>query len=124
MGAVRMRVQTADKKHHNNSQLIHTTPVHQLTNLSLRPFNFFNGCFWLKYESIIYNIASSGEKVVLSESGEKYAQIKHYLQAKTAQNRSIQIYQRLIIIENIFFFLTGRSIIIDYGFLFWLEAMV
>ncbi len=30
MGAVRMRVQTDDKKHHNNPQVIHTTPVHQL----------------------------------------------------------------------------------------------
>ncbi len=31
-------------------------------------------------ESSIQNIAFSIEKVVLSESGEKYAQIKHYLQ--------------------------------------------
>ncbi len=26
MGAVRMKVQTADKKHHNNPQVIHTSP--------------------------------------------------------------------------------------------------
>ncbi len=25
MGAVRIKVQTADKKHHNNSQVVHTT---------------------------------------------------------------------------------------------------
>ncbi len=37
-----------------------------------------NHCFWLKYESFIHNIAFSSEKVISSESGEKYAQIKHY----------------------------------------------
>uniref|UniRef100_A0A672SLB4 DNA-directed RNA polymerase subunit n=1 Tax=Sinocyclocheilus grahami TaxID=75366 RepID=A0A672SLB4_SINGR len=36
-----------------------------------------NCYFRLKYESIIYNNASSSEKVVWSESGEKSAQIKH-----------------------------------------------
>ncbi len=33
-----------------------------------------------QYESFIHNIAFSSEKVVLSELGEKYAQIKHHLQ--------------------------------------------
>ncbi len=42
---------------------------------------------WLKYESS--NIASSGEKVISSESGEKYAQIKHRLQAKIVQNKCV-----------------------------------
>ncbi len=32
------------------------------------------------------SIALFSEKSVLSESGEKYAQIKHHLQAKTVQN--------------------------------------
>ncbi len=47
MGAVRMRVQTADK----NITIIHTTPVHQLmssedeTNLSLRRFFTLNSGF-------------------------------------------------------------------------------
>uniref|UniRef100_A0A672KZ89 Acyl-CoA oxidase like n=1 Tax=Sinocyclocheilus grahami TaxID=75366 RepID=A0A672KZ89_SINGR len=37
------------------------------------------------YKSWIHNSASFIEKVILSESGEKYAQIKHCLQAKTLQ---------------------------------------
>ncbi len=36
-------------------------------------------------------IAFSSEKAALSESGEKYAQIKLRLQAKTVQNHSKQI---------------------------------
>ncbi len=39
--------------------------------------------FRLKYKSSIHNIASSSEEVILSESGEKYAQIKHHLHTKT-----------------------------------------
>ncbi len=38
-----------------------------------------------KYESSIHNIDFSREKVILSESGEKYAQIQHRLQVKTVQ---------------------------------------
>ncbi len=84
MGAVRMRVQTADK----NITIIHTTPVHQLTsgedkkNKSIIK-NFFisNHCFQLKYKSIIHNNVCSSEKVIWSESGEKSAQIKY--KAKT-----------------------------------------
>ncbi len=48
------------------TQVIHTTPVHQLTS-----------CEYLFH----WNFSS--EKVVSSDSGEKYAQIKHRLQAKT-----------------------------------------
>ncbi len=57
------------------------------TNPSLRHFNFKP---LLKYESIIHNNASSSEKVFWSESGEKSAQIKQRLQAKTVQNSSKQ----------------------------------
>ncbi len=60
MGAVRMRVQTADK----NNTIIHTTPVHQLMyceakscmfvrNKSIKAFLSSNLCFQLKYESSI-----------------------------------------------------------------------
>ncbi len=70
MGAVRMRVQTADK----NITIIHTTPVHQLMsceekscvfvrNKSIKTFLNSNCCFWLKYKSIIHNNASSSKKV-------------------------------------------------------------
>ncbi len=47
-----------------------------------------NHYFRLKYESSIHNIAFSSEKLIWSESGEKSAQIKHHLQAKTVQNKS------------------------------------
>ncbi len=40
---------------------------------------------WLKYEYTIRNIVFSCEKVILSESGEKYAQINHHLQVKTVK---------------------------------------
>ncbi len=47
--------------------------IHQLV------FNFK----LLKYESYIHNIAFTIEKVISSEWGEKYAQIKQLLQVKT-----------------------------------------
>ncbi len=73
MGAVRMRVQTADK----NITIIHTTPVHQLTSWEdkscvfvrnksiIKMFLTSNHCFWAKYEFIIHNKASSSENVLL-----------------------------------------------------------
>ncbi len=48
-------------------------------------FLTLNRCFWLKYKKSIHNIAFFNEKVILSESGEKDAQIKHRLQVKTVQ---------------------------------------
>ncbi len=60
MGAVRM---TADKKHHNNPQVIHTSPVHQLTSWELK------SCMFVRNKSIIKTFltsnASSSEKVHL-----------------------------------------------------------
>ncbi len=72
MGAVRMRVQTADK----NITVIHMTPVFSkklcVYDKSIKTFLTSNCYFWLKYESSIYNIAfSSKKKCVLSEL-EKY----------------------------------------------------
>ncbi len=74
MGAVRMRVQTADKY----ITIIHkVTPVHQLTPCDIKIFMFviiksiikafltLNHHFWIKYEYIIHNNASSSEKVHL-----------------------------------------------------------
>ncbi len=62
-------------KHHNNPQVIHTTPVHQLmsceakscvfVNKSIKTFLTSNYCFWPKYEFIIHNNFSSSEKVHL-----------------------------------------------------------
>ncbi len=113
MGAVRMRVQTADK----NITIIHTTPVQQWTLFTrlrwrittvistVNPLKMFFLYFDLKKyfyntilciiykvrkKSIIHINTSSSEKVVWSESGEKSAQIKHCLQAKIVQNSSEQ----------------------------------
>ncbi len=47
----------------------------------VRNIKTFNFKLLLEYESSIHNIAFNIEKVVLSESGEKYAQITHCLQA-------------------------------------------
>ncbi len=96
MGTVRMRVKASDKNitiiQYCNNPVIHTTPVHQLTSCEAKicvcekqmlPLITF-------LASSIHNTFSS-EKDVWSESGEKYAQIKHCLQVKTVQNRSKQI---------------------------------
>ncbi len=89
-----MRVQTAEK----NILIIHTTPVHQFMSCEANICVFTRKkciikiCFYfkqlLKYESAIYNIASSNEKVILSESGENHGQIKsvQVKQSKKALN--------------------------------------
>ncbi len=80
MGAVRMRVQTADKNLTSNPHDSNPSDsilwslklcIHQ-DDFNFRPL--------LRYEKI--HIAFSRKKVVLSESGDKYAQIKHRLQDK------------------------------------------
>ncbi len=85
MGAVRMRVQTADKY----ITIIHTTPVHQFKFLwSQKPCVFKKQIHNydvlnlkpLLLAKIIHNNAS------WSELGEKSAQIKHSLHVKTALN--------------------------------------
>ncbi len=53
-----------------------------INNAIIKTFLTLNHCFWLKYESSIHNIAFSSEKVIASESGAKYEQIKHRLQQK------------------------------------------
>ncbi len=46
MGAVRMRVQTADKKHHN--KVIHMTPVYQLKSFDVKSCVFVRNEFIIK----------------------------------------------------------------------------
>ncbi len=75
MGAVRMRAQTADK----NITIIRSTPVHQLMTL-------MKLMKMILTKIQVHNNNSSNEKVFWSESGEKSAQIKQRLQAKTVQN--------------------------------------
>ncbi len=59
------------------------------------------------------------EQAVSSKSGQKYAQIKHCLQAKAVQNKYVWILMR----ENNRAFTFVESIM-DYDMLFWPEAMV
>ncbi len=109
-------------KHHNNPQVMHTTPVHQLTsgedkswNKSIiKTFLTSNHCF--RWKSIIHNDASSSEKVFWSESGEKSAQIKQRLQDKTALNKYMGVFwcER----QQEMDFLTGGNVIMDYGLVF------
>ncbi len=40
-------------------------------------------------QSSNYNIAFSNEEVILSDLGEKYAQIKHRLQVKRVLNKNV-----------------------------------
>ncbi len=93
MGAVRMRVQTADI----NITIIHTTPVHQLTscisllvifciivyvthtNLESWEDKSWNKSIIKTFLTIIHYNASSSEKLFWSELGEKSAQIKHLI---------------------------------------------
>ncbi len=51
-------------------------------------------------ESSINNIAFSSEYVFLSESGGKYAQIKHRLEVKTVLNSSKQICLWMLMCED------------------------
>ncbi len=55
-------------------------------------FFYFKLLLPAKYKLSVHFIAFSGEKVVFSEAGEKYAQVKYRLQAKTVKNISKQIY--------------------------------
>ncbi len=78
----------------------------------------FLNCLLQKEESSIHNIIFFSEEVVLSESGEKYAQIKHCLQAKTIQTS----YELLILIwkDNGNFF-SGWNY---YELVFWPGVML
>ncbi len=67
-------------------------------------FLTLNCCFHLKHESSVHNILNiivqcfvtfSNEKVVSSESGEKYAQIKLHLQVKTVLSKYVDGYMSM-----------------------------
>ncbi len=67
-----------------------------LRNKSINKVFNFNPLLPLKYDSFIHNIAFSSKKtnkkkIVSSESGEKYVQIKHRLKAKTVL-KTLMIY--------------------------------
>ncbi len=122
MGAVRMRVQTADK----NITIIHITPVHQLTSEDkrwnksiIKTFLTLNHCFWLKYESIIHNNTSS----VIRWSGLNQERNLHRSstvykpkQSKTALNKYVAGFSCERQQEIDFF--AGGSVIMDYGLVF------
>ncbi len=88
----------------------------------IKEFLTSNTCVWLKYESIIHNIAFSSEKAVLSESLEKHAQIKHRLQAKKSSKHMTVDFDVRGQQEK--HFITGGSAIMDYGLVFRPEAKV
>ncbi len=48
----------------------------------MTPLTQKDGLRWRKYKFSIHNISFASEKVILSESREKYTQIKDCLQAK------------------------------------------
>ncbi len=82
---LRMRVQTADK----NISIIHTTTVHQLTSWEVKSCIFAMNKSIKIFESIHFFFYS--DKVALSESGEKYAQIKHRLKSNTVLNKYVTL---------------------------------
>ncbi len=51
-------------------------------------------------KSSFHNIAFSSENLILSESGEKYAQSKPVLQVKTIKNMSEQICRWILMLED------------------------
>ncbi len=55
----------------------------------INKFKTLNHCFQLKYKSPIHDYCFLQGKIIWSESGEKYVQIKHHLQAKTILNNYI-----------------------------------
>ncbi len=59
------------------------------------------------------------KKVISSKSGEKYAQIKHWLQVKKVQNTSKHILVDFDVRGQQWIdLITGGSVIVDYGFVF------
>ncbi len=113
MGAVRMRVQTADK----NITIIHTTPVHQLTSCEVKKKCVYKKQFLFNLK-LLYPL-----KKILSEWGEKYAQIKHCLQAKRVLNTNKQIcWQILMWEDNRVWTFTGGSIIDYFDQKQWFKA--
>ncbi len=103
-GCHRMRVQRADKNITIIQKVTDTTPVLWSKKLLVcnkqihDVFCNFKPVLLAKMWFLIHKIANIPVKI-LSESGEKYAQIKHWL-AKTVQG----------------------SIVIDYGLIFWPEV--
>ncbi len=85
MAVIRMRVQTADK----NISIIHTTTVDQLTSWEVKSCIFAMNKSIKIFESIHFFFYS--DKVALSESGEKYAQIKHRLKSNTVLNKYVTL---------------------------------
>ncbi len=122
-----MRVQTADE----NITIIHTTPVHQLMSCEAKSCVFVRNKFIkmfltsnLWFLSII--LLSPLKKVISSESGEKYAQIKHCLQVKTVQKTVLKKYVGEFWCErqqdmDLF---TEESVIMENGLIFHISYLI
>ncbi len=114
-------------KHHNNPQVIHTTPVHQLTSCEATRCMFVRNesiirmffCFWLKYESIIHN------NTLCRLNQERNMDGSSIIYKQTVQNCSKQICGWILMWEDnrdgLFHCL---NIFMDYGHVFWPEARV
>ncbi len=113
MGAVRMRVQTADK----NITIIHTTPVHQLTSWEVKSSVFVrnkstvkmfwtsNYCFWPKKAIILLPPVEKKSNLVWIR--------RESLQAKTVLNKYVAGFCERQQEEDFF---TGGSVIMDSYF--------
>ncbi len=128
MGAVRMRVQTADK----NIIIMHTTPVHQLMSWedkscvfvrnksTIKTFLTLNRCFWLKYESITHNIVSSN-KITWFKTGHGFKGALHLFPLKGIVQPKIKICWKCAhpkAIQDVDEFVSSGSVIMGYGLVF------
>ncbi len=72
-------------------------------------------------KSLLYNIAFSSEKVISSESVEKYAQNKALFISDKCQKTNVKFDVRG---QQRMDFFPGGSVIVDYGLVFWREVAV
>ncbi len=79
--------------------------------------------FLTSNESSMDQIDFFSKKVISSKSGENYAQIKHCLQVTKVRNTSKHILVNFYVRgQQGIDLITGGSVIMDYGFVFWLEV--
>ncbi len=126
MGAVRMRVQTADK----NITIIHMTPVHQLTSCEVKSCLFVRNKFiiktlltsWIKSKSIILlSPIKQSSHLNLERNMHRSSTVYKWKQSKIVLNKYVSGFwcERTTGAE---LFSAGGSVIMDYGLLFWPEA--
>ncbi len=124
---------TTQLHHRNSAKPFNTTPsgiiqssctsnttkwFNITAGLCLKHFSFKDLSSLSRYmKDFVMTVWDQIETRSLSESGEKYAQIKHCLQAKPIQNSSKHICRWILMWEDNKQW-TGGSEIMDYGFIF------